>query len=143
MHKAPHLLKPITCMQPTNPVNNFSPLRLPARLVLPPSLSILWCVSSRPHEQKHHVVDYMQQTCSQDNSSCPSFQEISCLLFKQKFRKRVQNSPPLDLILSQISPVLTISSYILKAHFNIILPSTPRHYMYSLVCLFSWRYNLL
>jgi hypothetical protein len=132
MHKAPHFPQAITCMQPTNPVNNFSPLRLPARLVLPRSLSILWCDGSTPHEQKDHVTGYMQQTCSRDNSSCSSFQENSCLLCTQKFHKRVKNGPPLDLILSQISPVLTISSYILKAYFSIILPSTPRHYMHSL-----------
>jgi hypothetical protein len=105
---------------------------LPARLVLPRSLSILWCVGSTPYEQKDHVNDYMQQTCFRDNSSCSSFQENSCLLCTQKFHKRVKNSPPLNLILSEMSPVLTISSHILKAYFNIILPSTPRHYMYSL-----------
>jgi hypothetical protein len=48
------------------------------------------------------------------------------------FNKHVKKSPPLDLILSQMSPVLIISSCTLKAHYNIILPSMSSHYMYTL-----------
>jgi len=34
--------------------------------------------------------------------------------------------PPIFLVLSQILPVHVLPSYLIKVHFNIILPSTPR-----------------
>jgi hypothetical protein len=45
---------------------------------------------------------------------------------------RVHNSPPLDPILSQMSPVNTFTTYFLKILFNIILPPTTRFDGWSL-----------
>jgi hypothetical protein len=38
---------------------------------------------------------------------------------------RVHKNPPLVSILSQINPVHSLPSYLLKLNFNVIVPSTP------------------
>ena len=52
--------------------------------------------------------------------------ENSRLLYNQNFHYRIHISPPPDPILSQINPSPSLPIPLLKIHFNIILPSTPR-----------------
>jgi hypothetical protein len=54
--------------------------------------------------------------------SSPS-QEISHLLWNLKVHYHVHNRPPLTPILIQMNPVITLTHYVLKFHFNIILVS--------------------
>jgi hypothetical protein len=47
-------------------------------------------------------------------------------LWNPKVHYRVQTSPPLDPILSQLKPVRPIDPYLPNVHLNVILPPTPR-----------------
>jgi hypothetical protein len=53
-------------------------------------------------------------------------------LWNPKVHYRVQTSPPLDPVLSQLNPVHPIDPYLLKVHLNVILPPTPRSSQWSL-----------
>jgi hypothetical protein len=48
---------------------------------------------------------------------------MSIIVLNPKIHCRVHKSPPLDRILSQTNPFNTLTSHLLKFHFNIILPS--------------------
>jgi hypothetical protein len=63
--------------------------------------------------------------------------QIPRLLWNQKVHWFVHNSPSMAPVLSQINPVHILHLYFLKAHFNIILPSTPRSSEWSLPFRFS------
>jgi len=50
-----------------------------------------------------------------------------------KVHYRVHKSPPLALILNQTNPVHTLGRYFFKIRVNIILPSTPSSFEWSLI----------
>jgi len=58
--------------------------------------------------------------------------EILSLLRNSKVHYRVENSLPLDSILSQLSPVHTLATSFSIVHYSIILPPTPQFLKMSL-----------
>jgi len=68
----------------------------------------------------------MEQSPSSEANSHSTSQEIPCLLWNSKVHYRVQKRPPVNTILSQMSPDHNLTHYSFMIHFNIILPSKPR-----------------
>ena len=67
----------------------------------------------------------MEQSPSCEANRFSASQEIPRVLWKPKVYYRFHKCPPTVRILSQIDPVHTSTSHLLKNHLNIIFPSTP------------------
>ena len=67
----------------------------------------------------------MDQSPSWEANRISASQEIPRILGKTKVHYRIQKSTPNVRTLSQLDPVHTPKSYLLKIHLNIIFPSTP------------------
>jgi hypothetical protein len=74
----------------------------------------------------------MDQKLSWEAETRTTVQEISYLLWNPEVHYRIQNSPPLDLILSHLNPVHDFTHYFFKTW--IILQSTPWSSECSLSC---------
>jgi len=68
----------------------------------------------------------MEQSPFWEANRFSASQEIPLVLWNTKVQSRIHKCPPPVPILSQIDPVHTLTSYFLKIHLNIILPSMPR-----------------
>jgi hypothetical protein len=83
--------------------------------------------------------------------SCSYGQDISCLLQNPEVHYYIQRSWSLHTIMSQLSPINTLTSHIFKIHLNLILKSissspkwtlvfTGLQLMKSLSLHFTWEY---
>jgi hypothetical protein len=84
----------------------------------------------------------MELSPSWEAANCAAIQELPTILWKPKAHYRVQKSPPLVPVLSQISPIHIIPSYLSKIHFNIVRSPTSWSFQWSLSFWLSHQYPL-
>jgi hypothetical protein len=78
----------------------------------------------------------MEHNPSWEADSRSRRQKIPRLLWNQKFHCRIHKRLTLVIVLSQLKPLHTYTSYLYKIHFNIIILSTLRRSEWSLLLMF-------
>ena len=82
------------------------------------------CVYRGRDKDSHAITIASMGQSSSDADNCSRGQEFSIILQKARVRYRVQNSPPQDPILKQVSPAHIIKHSFLKINVYNILQST-------------------
>jgi len=85
----------------------------------------------------------MEQSPSSEANRYSGSQESSLLLWNPKVYGRVHKSTPLITSPSLRYPVQTFPIYISKINSNVILPSSPRSYIYSFLQVFRPQYCMI
>ena len=94
-----------------------------------------------PYKSTYLLTYSIQHSPSWEANRFSANQEIPCILWNPKAHYRIYKCPPPVPILSQLDPVHTPTSYFLKIHLNIILPSRPRSPQWSLSLRFPHQNN--
>lgn len=89
-----------------------------------------------------HLSNSKKERPSLEASRSSACQEISCTSGKSKVHYRAHNSSSLVPIPNHINPLHVLPSYFLQLRFNIIIPSTPRIFKWSLFLRFPYRNSL-
>ena len=87
---------------------------------------------SRMHGATNSYTYCMELSPSSEANRFSASQEMPRILWNPQVHYRTHKSPPPVPILSQLDPVHTSTSQLLKIRLNIILPSTPASYKWYL-----------
>ena len=91
------------------------------------TLAVVHRKIQRAHQRNNFLINNsMDQSLSCGANTSSSRQEIPRTVWNPKVRYRIHKRPPLVLILRPINTVYASLSHLLKTHFNIILPYTPK-----------------
>jgi hypothetical protein len=80
------------------------------------------CWITHSETTQRDITNSMELSPFWEPASCAATRELPSILWNPKIHYRVHKNPPVVLILTQINPVHTTSSYLTKTHLNIIHP---------------------
>jgi hypothetical protein len=89
-----------------------------------------------------HLSNSKEDKISSEASSSSASQDISRTSWKSKVHYRAHNSSSVVPVPSHINPLHALPSYFLQLRFNIIIPSMPRSFEWSLSLKFPYRNSL-
>lgn len=89
------------------------------------------------HKQSHTFIQILSNSTNKSPSweagSCSSFEEIPRLSRNSELHYHIRNNPPLEPVLSHICQMHALTDYVAEINSNIILPTTPRSFIYPQV----------